>query len=543
MLRDHKNYTMNYSNRNGVAMTDIQTKITKVILYPSTARVTRVAEFQLPEGDHEVQLQAIPSSIDPSSVSVGLKASSQAVILRDVMVDQVVTAVANREDLVNLEAEIKAINEEIQSAKQRFSGVGAKISHIDGLLSETRNIVYALTQEKLSIEEHFKQVEIIISQREIYIQEHSVLRVALQKLEDKLKEKTLLYQSLSNMGSHDSSLIRLRIETKETVSIQLELSHLQYSCGWNPVYRASLEGYQLKLAYEAEVNQKTGENWQEVEMSLSTSQPMGFRDLPELSPWYLKKYIPPREVIHTNQIMMMSAAPRPMSKSRQESDAKYEELIEAPTAEVLDQGVSMHFELPHPVSVPSKDSSTRVNIVTLTLPTEVDLFIVPKITAEAFRRVKMTNDSEFTLMPGNVALFVDGEYLGESFFELIPAGGKKEISFGADQRIVVEREILQQEVSKKILQDRNARVYKYQIKVTNPSNETLIAEIQENIPVSREDDIKVRLDTVEPKPTKIDELNRMTWNLSLSPRSTTLLKYEFSVEAPRDTPIVGLPSD
>lgn len=543
MLRDHKNYTMNYSNRNGVAMTDIQTKITKVILYPSTARVTRVAEFQLPEGDHEVQLQAIPSSIDPSSVSVGLKASSQAVILRDVMVDQVVTAVANREDLVNLEAEIKAINEEIQSAKQRFSGVGAKISHIDGLLSETRNIVYALTQEKLSIEEHFKQVEIIISQREIYIQEHSVLRVALQKLEDKLKEKTLLYQSLSNMGSHDSSLIRLRIETKETVSIQLELSHLQYSCGWNPVYRASLEGYQLKLAYEAEVNQKTGENWQEVEMSLSTSQPMGFRDLPELSPWYLKKYIPPREVIHTNQIMMMSAAPRPMSKSRQESDAKYEELIEAPTAEVLDQGVSMHFELPHPVSVPSKDSSTRVNIVTLTLPTEVDLFIVPKITAEAFRRVKVTNDSEFTLMPGNVALFVDGEYLGESFFELIPAGGKKEISFGADQRIVVEREILQQEVSKKILQDRNARVYKYQIKVTNPSNETLIAEIQENIPVSREDDIKVRLDTVEPKPTKIDELNRMTWNLSLSPRSTTLLKYEFSVEAPRDTPIVGLPSD
>ncbi len=523
-------------------MTDIQTKITKVVLYPSTARVTRVAEFEIPEGDNEVQLQAIPSSIDPSSVSVGLKATSQAVILRDVMVDQVVTAVANRADLAKLEAEIRVLNEEIQSAKQRFSGVAAKISHIDGLLSETRNIVYALTQEKLSIEEHFNQVEVINSQREIYIQEQSGFRVALQKLDDELKEKTLLYQSLSNLGSHDNSLIRLRIETEEAVRIQLELSHLQYSCGWSPVYRASMDGSQLKLAYEAEVNQKTGENWQEVEMSLSTSQPMGFRDLPELSPWYLKRYTPPREVIHANQ-MIMSSAPRPMSKSRQASDADFEELRDAPFAEVNDQGVSMHFELPHAVSIPSKDSSTRVNIVTLSLPTEVDLLIVPKITAEAFRRVKLTNDSKFTLMPGRVALFFDGEYLGESYFDLIPAGGKKEISFGADQRIVVEREILQQEVSKKILQDRNTRVYKYQIKITNPSNETLKAEIQENIPVSREDDIKVRLDVVEPKPTKIDELNRMTWNLSLSPHSTTQLRYEFSVEAPRDVPITGLPTD
>lgn len=542
MLSSLKNYTMVYPKRNGAAMTDIQTKISKVVLYPSTARVTRVAEFQLPEGDHEVQLQAIPSSIDPSSVSVGLKATSQAVILRDVMVDQVVTAIANREDLVNLEAEIRGLNEEIQSTKQRFSGVAAKISHIDGLLAETRNIVYALTQEKLSIEEHFNQVEVINSQREIYIQEQSGLRVALQKLEDKLKEKTLLYQSLNNLGSHESSLIRLRIETQEAVRIQLELSHLQYSCGWSPVYRASMDGSQLKLAYEAEVNQKTGENWQEVEMSLSTSQPMGFRDLPELSPWYLKKYTPPREVIHANQ-MIMSSAPRPMAKMQQAEDADYMELREAPTAEVNDQGVSMHFELPHAVSIPSKDSSTRVNIVTLSLPTEVDLLIIPKITAEAFRRIKLTNDSKFTLMPGRVVLFFDGEYLGESYFELIPAGGKKEISFGVDQRIVVEREILQQEVSKKILQDRNARVYKYQIKITNPSNEILKAEIQENIPVSREDDIKIRLDSVEPKPTKVDELNRMTWNLSLSPHSTTLLRYEFSVEAPRDVPITGLPTD
>ena len=543
LLIDRKNYTMKQLKRNGVPMTDIQTTIAKIILYPASARVTRMATFQLPAGDHEVQLQAIPGTIDPSSVSVNLKATSQAVVLRDVTVDRVVTALANREELASLEAEIRALGEEIQSAQQRISGSAAKIAHIDGLLSETRNIVYALTQDKLTIEEHFNQVGQIDSKRENYIQEQSTLHIALQNLEDELKEKKLLYQSLSSRGNHENTLVKLRIETTEEVSIKLELSHLQRSCGWKPVYRASLDGYQLKLAYEAEVTQRTGEDWHEVEMSLSTSQPMGFRDLPELDPWYLRRYTPPRAAPDAMQPMIMSAAPRAMMKAREVSEEKFDALMEAPSAVVKDQGVSMHFELPHVVSVPSKDTATKLNIVTLDLPSEVDLLIIPKITADAFRRVKLTNDSKYTLMPGKVALFFDGEYLGESHFDLIPAGGKKEISFGSDQRIIVEREILQQEVSKRVLQDRNVRAYKYQIKITNPSSEALNAEIQDNIPVSREDDIKVRLDIVEPKPTKTDELNRLIWKLPLAPKSTTLLRYAFVVEAPREIPFTGLPND
>lgn len=535
---------MNYSNRNGVAMTDIQTKITKVILYPSTARVTRVAEFQLPEGDHEVQLQAIPGAVDASSVSVTLKATSQGVLLRDVTVERVITALANREEIAKLEVEINVLADEIQAVKWRLSGVGVRINHIDGLLAETRNIVYALTQEKLTIDEHFAQVGQIDSNREIFIKELTNLRVTLRELKNTLKEKKLLYQNLTNRGSHENTHVKLRVETPEDVTIKLELSHLQYSCGWNPVYRASLDNNDLNMAYEAEVTQKTGEDWREVNMSLSTSQPMGFRDLPELSPWYLERYSPPSNARFQKTLDNM---PLPIKSEDIQAlpvdqfDALYEDLSEE--AYVNDLGVSMHFELPNTVSVPSKDTSTRLNIVTLDLPTEVDLLIVPKITSDAFRRVNLTNYSMFTLMPGKAALFFDGEYLGETHLGLIPAGGKKEISFGSDQRIIVEREILQQEVIKKVLQDKNVRSYKYQIKITNPSTETLKAEIQDNVPVSREDDIKVRIDNVEPKPLKTDELNRMTWKLPLAPKSTTLLRYDFVIEAPREIPIVGLPDD
>ncbi|NLB71948.1 MAG: mucoidy inhibitor MuiA family protein [Chloroflexi bacterium] len=516
-------------------MSEIESKITRVILYPSSGRLMRTAQLELPAGTHELRLQSIPANIDPSSVSVNLKAGSRAVVLKNVTTERLITAQANREEVAKLEAEIKALKEEIQSARQRLEGSAAKIAHLDGLLSETRNVVFALNQDMLTIDDHFARIGHIDRERGKYIREQSQQRVDLQNLEERLAEKQLQYQAVSSRGNHESTLVKAEVEANEEAAVTLEVSYLQYSCGWQPVYRAALDQGKFSLAYEAQVTQKTGEDWQDVIMNLSTSSPLGFRQLPELDPWYLSHQTPPR--VYTEQLMSRKSVEEPMPARAKRAQVE----VGFSEAEVKDQGVSMQFGLPQPVSVPSKDTATRVGITVLELPVEVDLLIVPKLSSEAYRRVKITNDSKFTLMPGKAALFFNGEYLGENPLELTPAGGKNELSFGVDQRIVVEREILQEEISKKLLQDRNARSYKYQIKISNASKETLQAEVQDGTPLSREDDIKVKLEFVEPKPVQTDELNRMTWRLALAPGAEVVLRYQFTVEAPRDVEIAGLP--
>jgi len=520
-------------------MPEVNSKITKVILYPSSGRLTRTAELELSVGAHELRLQNIPTNIDPSSVSVNLKASSKAVILKDVVTERVFTARTSHEVVAKLEAELKALKEEIQAAQQRLEGSQAKISHLNGLLSETRNVVFALNQEKLTIDGHFDRIRHIDTEREKYIQEQTQLRVSLQRMEEDLVEKQQQFQAVSSMGNRESTLVKVGIQADEEATVTLELSYLQYACGWQPVYRASLDEQKFSLAYEAQVNQKTGEDWQDVAMSLSTSSPLGFKNLPELEPWYLSRVAPASKPISRDMLQKSINAMPMMGMAPMESAPLQE--VGFSQAEVKDQGVSMQFELPQVVSVPSKDTATRLGITVLELPAEVDLLIIPKLSPEAYRRVKISNDSQFTLMPGKAALFFNGEYLGENPFSLTPAGGKNDLSFGVDQRVVVEREILQQDVSKKMLQDRNVRSYKYQIKINNTSKETLRAEVQDGTPVSRQDDIKVRLESVEPKPAETDELNRMTWRLSLAPGSEVVLKYQFTVDAPRDVIISGLP--
>ena len=57
-----------------------------------------------------------------------------------------------------------------------------------------------------------------------------------------------------------------------------------------------LDGEQLKVSYLAEITQRTGEDWPEVTLVLSTARQGLRQTLPELSPWYIGRPQPPRPV-------------------------------------------------------------------------------------------------------------------------------------------------------------------------------------------------------------------------------------------------------
>ena len=61
------------------------------------------------------------------------------------------------------------------------------------------------------------------------------------------------------------------------------------------------------------------------------------------------------------------------------------------------------------------------------------------------------------------------------------------------------------------------------------------------MPISRHEEIKVRLENAEPRPNKQDELNRLEWMLSLQPKQKINLRFDFLVEFPQEMEIYGLP--
>jgi len=65
-------------------------------------------------------------------------------------------------------------------------------------------------------------------------------------------------------------------------------------------------------------------------------------------------------------------------------------------------------------------------------------------------------------------------------------------------------------------------------------------EVQDQIPVSRHEEIKIKLEQAQPEPTRKTNLNLLEWQLELDPESEEVIRYEYLVEHPRSMQVMGL---
>ncbi len=85
------------------------------------------------------------------------------------------------------------------------------------------------------------------------------------------------------------------METTEESEIGVAIVYMVHGPGWHPVYdiRVSSDTKAMNLTYNAMVSQNTLEDWNGVDLKLSTAQPRISGMQPELHPWYIDKYRAP----------------------------------------------------------------------------------------------------------------------------------------------------------------------------------------------------------------------------------------------------------
>jgi uncharacterized protein (TIGR02231 family) len=171
----------------------------------------------------------------------------------------------------------------------------------------------------------------------------------------------------------------------------------------------------------------------------------------------------------------------------------------------------------------------------------LDYVTAPKLVQAAYRRAKVENDSPYTLLPGQANLFSGPEFIGSIPLELTAPQGEIELYLGTDDRIKVERELKRREVDKTLLGGRRRVHYGYEIKLENLTPNQAKIELQDQLPVGRHEEIKVRLESAEPKPQDLSELNLLKWEFELASKEKQTVRFNFSVEYPQAMEITGLP--
>ena len=373
-------------------------------------------------------------------------------------------------------------------------------------------------------------------------QEQRTLMRRLQKLQAELKQ-------IKSTKPPQQYQAQIEVEVLTDGRFQPEVSYVVSQAGWQPLYDIRLltenGRYALEINTLAQITQRSGQAWSQVNLAVSTARPALNQRLPEISPWFIREYQPPqpRQLVRAAQPvpaaakaeMTLAADAAPEPQAVEESFA-----AETVTAEVQSEGTAVTFKAPGQTDIPNDGSPHKIALQQLRLEPKLDYLTIPKYSDAVFRRATVTSDQIGSLLAGAASLFVGEEYIGQAQIKFTAQGDELELLLGVEDRVTVERKLARRDVDKKLLRDQRQLRYGYTIELKNLLKTEAQVVVKDHIPVSRHEQIKVKLEEVQPQPAERTDLNLLEWQLELSSGAEETVRYEYTVEHPRSLNVVGL---
>jgi len=530
----------------------IDTKIYSVTIYKDRALVNRGAQIKLDEGEYKIIIENLPLSIDKNTVQVS---SSEGLTLYDVKLKKVFLKEIPDEKKKALADERKEIGKQIAEITDKITNTNKEKEFLQNLADKT-----AKSTKKLSLS--FMETDKLSNMFDYYRKRLNFLDTEIRNFKEeylKLEEilKKVEYQ-LTNFNQNQlktRNQVELKVLITKNIEINLGISYVVFGASWKPNYdlRVNTETKKINISYDAVIQQKTGEKWSDVELKLSTAKPHISAIKPELSPWYLNFYEPFDDSI----VEGIYDEEKKLKKSKKRASApmrsvKLDKMLmkemmppEKPKAKIESGATSVVFAIQGTNSIIDNNEEHKVCITNFNFDAVFQYVAVPKITPFAYLNIKVKNNSDYPMLAGNANVFLDNNYVTNTRLNLVAPNEEFQNSLGIDEGISVEHKLINRlGKDEGIFSKKNKVTYEYKIIVKNKKKSTEKIQIQDQIPISQHDDIKIELITPKYKDDtdeiKINEFQYIEWNYEIEENKEIIIPLKFSIEYPRDETIEGI---
>jgi uncharacterized protein (TIGR02231 family) len=520
----------------------IETQVAAVTVFPDRARITRVGQVNLAIGVQSLQIEQLPLAVLPDSLRAAGKGTARARLLGVASrLEQYIETPA--QGALQLEQQIQAVTDTDADLAARALVAEKEQKSLDALAAESEMFARGLALRNRTAEEQGALLDFMSTRgRALQTELLSISRERRQlaKELDRLKRELGAVQSARPRQRY-SAIVELDVSAAG--ELNLELTYVVTGAGWQPLYDLRSSDSALELSYLAQVAQNTGEDWPQVTLTLSTARPSVTLALPELSPWYVRprESLPPLRLRRMSSQSMAAPAPKAFGGAMDSDEAEEPAELAVDSAAVSESGAALTYQLAGQSDIPGNNEPRKVNVATLNFKPTVTYLTAPKLEQACYRRAEVKNDSRYTLLPGRAQLFEGDEYLGATGLDFVAPGQTFELSLGVDERLRVERNLAARDVDKAfIIGDRRRLRYGYTLELENLRDAPQVIVVRDQIPVPRDEQIKVKLEAADPKPTEQTELGQLEWKLTLDRGARRTIRFDFSVEHPRSMDVIGL---
>jgi uncharacterized protein (TIGR02231 family) len=514
-----------------------ESKISSVTVFLNKAQVNRLAKTNVPSGKTTLVLGGLSPQLDPQSIQVGGKGKftimgtshrlnylnefnkpRRLVVLQDslTMLQQSVAFENSQKEVLNREEQLILANQKISGTNQNLT-----VAELKAMADFFRSRLTELVSSRMKIDEKAK-----------------TLNEKIAKVQRQLNEQRDMY-------NRNTSEILVTIQADAATAVELDLNYVVGNAGWSPVYdlRAVDTKSPIQLAYKASVYQATGEEWNNVHLVLSTANPNLGGLKPELAAWYLEFYQPIAMRGYSSKKKSMGAPTAMRAMASGEMDKLDIKAEEAATLDqfttVVETSLNVEFDISIPQTVSSSAKPTVVDVKSNSVNASYEYAVAPKLDLDAFLLAKVTGWEDLNLLPGEANIFFEGTFVGKTFIDPNNIRDTLSVSMGRDKRIVVKREKVKNLSSRKVIGTNEKQESAWEITVRNTKSENVMIIVEDQIPVSQNNQIEVIV--IDNGGAKQDIYSgKLTWKLNLKPAENKKLAYKFEVKYPKGRTISGL---
>ncbi|MFF4244599.1 mucoidy inhibitor MuiA family protein [Streptomyces sp. NPDC001822] len=372
-----------------------------------------------------------------------------------------------------------------------------------------------------------RELDRLDGERETCGEQLRLIQKEMTEVTGQLEEAECAVYATEGETTELTAHIELTVEAAAAGRVALRLGHLTPCALWRPAYRAVLDGDTVMLETDAMVWQRTGEDWSDVRLTLSTARSALAGD-------------PPRLTEDRLTLTDRSAAER----RTVDVELREEEIGSLRPATVVglpgvdDGGETRVLRAPVPVSVPGDGRAHRVPLSAFTTAARSEYACAPELSALVTRVVRFDNRAGHALLAGPVDLVGDSGFSGRGALAFTAPGASVELPFGScdDHRVVRQAEESRDTagITQRTVVTRTVRLHVSRFSAPDARGDRVIA-LRERIPVSEVSsvDVLLRTESCSPVPDEVDADGIARWDVSLPPdgRRTVTLVYEISASA------------
>ncbi len=495
-------------------------QIESVTVYRQQALVSRNVNVPAGKGLRTIRVIGIPDSLIPDSMFAEGEAGTA---VRAVRVTSQVIAESNREEVRNLERESETIQGRIGEKNQQIEVIDQQSVSLDrafdfGITKASDD----LNRGSLDVDSLIKMTQYSDQRRDDLSSRRLAYQNELEDLQTKLTANKRKLERLAASGTRTLYEAIVFVDTDQNGPGAFKLCYRVGNCGWTPQYTfaGGRDGAEFRMRYGALVTQSSGEDWNGVELVLSTASASANASGPILTP--LRVTTEPSDEASSGSQDSLGRFPDTHSETlknqlqslrQQQRTAESWGLLGAGSDQLANRDIALNsfaakmqrlellarsdsarslaidaadevstqnYIIDPLVSLSSRRDQQLVQIADTRLTGRMYHVVTPLLSSYAYREAELKNTTSIGLMSGPAMVYLDGRFVGQTEVPPTASGQRLIIGFGADQQIRTRRELV---AKRDDIQGGNRRLhFTYRLVVSNFKNTPVNVRVLDRLP-------------------------------------------------------------